>query len=86
MPRAGAPVDGPGRAEYLATPGGMLVGALPDAAFTPATAVLGPGDTLLLGHRRSDRGPHRHPGRTTLYGEERLRTSPPGRHPRRPAT
>ncbi|CAM5414179.1 Phosphoserine phosphatase RsbP [Streptomyces tendae] len=70
--RAGAPVDGPGRAEYLATPGGMLVGALPDAAFTPATAVLGPGDTLLLytdglTEARTD------PGRTTLYGEERLR-------------
>jgi sigma-B regulation protein RsbU (phosphoserine phosphatase) len=70
--RAGAPVDGPGRAEYLTTPGGMLVGALPDATFTSATAVLGPGDTLLLytdglTEARTD------PGRTTLYGEERLR-------------
>ncbi|WP_395576216.1 PP2C family protein-serine/threonine phosphatase [Streptomyces sp. BK79] len=70
--RAGAPVDGPGRAEYLTTPGGMLVGALPDASFTPATAVLAPGDTLLLytdglTEARTD------PGRTTLYGEQRLR-------------
>ncbi|MGW8065690.1 PP2C family protein-serine/threonine phosphatase [Streptomyces ziwulingensis] len=70
--RAGAPVDGPGRADYLPTPGGMLVGALPDASFTPATAVLEPGDTLLLytdglTEARTD------PERTTLYGEERLR-------------
>ncbi|MEU5143754.1 SpoIIE family protein phosphatase [Streptomyces sp. NPDC021139] len=70
--RSGAPVDGPGRADYLATPGGMLVGALPDAVFTPATTVLDPGDTLLLytdglTEARTD------PDRTTLYGEERLR-------------
>uniref|UniRef100_UPI00098AE297 PP2C family protein-serine/threonine phosphatase n=1 Tax=Streptomyces sp. JHA26 TaxID=1917143 RepID=UPI00098AE297 len=70
--RAGVPVGGPGRADYLATPGGMLIGALPDASFTSATAVLGPGDTLLLytdglTEARTD------PGRTTLYGEERLR-------------
>ncbi|MER6163815.1 SpoIIE family protein phosphatase [Streptomyces violaceorubidus] len=70
--RAGAPVDGPGRADYLTTPGGMLVGALPDAVFTPATAVLYPGDTLLLytdglTEARTD------PERTTLYGDERLR-------------
>ncbi|MEV0018791.1 SpoIIE family protein phosphatase [Streptomyces tendae] len=72
MLRAGAPVDGPGRADYLTTPGGMLVGALPDAVFTPATAVLDPGDTLLLytdglTEARMD------PDRTTLYGDERLR-------------
>ncbi|MFC7938052.1 PP2C family protein-serine/threonine phosphatase [Streptomyces sp. MPA0124] len=70
--RAGAPVDGPGRADYLTTPGGMLVGALPDAVFTPATAVLDPGDTLLLytdglTEARMD------PDRSVLYGDERLR-------------
>lgn len=70
--RSGAPVDGPGRADYLTTPGGMLVGALPDAVFTPATTVLDPGDTLLLytdglTEARTD------PDRTTLYGDERLR-------------
>lgn len=34
--------------EFLHTPGGMLVGAIPAAKFTEVTAHLGPGDTLLL--------------------------------------
>ncbi|WP_433271172.1 SpoIIE family protein phosphatase [Actinosynnema sp. CS-041913] len=37
-----------GTAEFLLTPGGMLVGPLPDATFTSVTVHLGPGDTLLL--------------------------------------
>ncbi|MFJ9201199.1 PP2C family protein-serine/threonine phosphatase [Streptomyces flaveolus] len=37
-----------GTAEFLPTPGGLLVGVLPDAAFATATTVLGDGDTLLL--------------------------------------
>jgi sigma-B regulation protein RsbU (phosphoserine phosphatase) len=37
-----------GTAEFLPTPGGLLVGVLPDAAFATATTVLGHGDTLLL--------------------------------------
>ena len=37
-----------GTAAYLPTPGGLLVGVVPNARFTTATAVLGPGDTLLL--------------------------------------
>ncbi|RDI18428.1 PP2C family protein-serine/threonine phosphatase [Lentzea flaviverrucosa] len=37
-----------GVTEFLHTPGGMLVGAIPDASFTEVTAHLGPGDTLLL--------------------------------------
>ncbi|MFF5565127.1 PP2C family protein-serine/threonine phosphatase [Streptomyces sp. NPDC012623] len=37
-----------GTARYLPTPGGCLVGALPDAPFTAVTTTLAPGDTLLL--------------------------------------
>ncbi|MCL7492259.1 SpoIIE family protein phosphatase [Streptomyces sp. MCA2] len=37
-----------GTAAYLPTPGGLLVGVVPNARFTTATAVLAPGDTLLL--------------------------------------
>jgi sigma-B regulation protein RsbU (phosphoserine phosphatase) len=69
--RDGHPAGAPGRARYLPTPGGMLVGALPDATFASATTVLGPGDTLLLytdglteARIDADRG---------LYGEARLR-------------
>lgn len=37
-----------GSADYLPTPGGQLVGVVPDAQFTTATLDLRPGDTLLL--------------------------------------
>ena len=37
-----------GTAETVATPGGTLVGVLPESHFTPATVVLKPGETLLL--------------------------------------
>lgn len=37
-----------GSADFVPTPGGQLVGVLPDAEFTTATVDLGPGDTLLL--------------------------------------
>jgi sigma-B regulation protein RsbU (phosphoserine phosphatase) len=37
-----------GTADYLHTPGGFLIGVLPDAPFTAATTTLEPGDTLLL--------------------------------------
>jgi sigma-B regulation protein RsbU (phosphoserine phosphatase) len=37
-----------GTADYLPTPGGFLVGALPDASFVTAATVLAPGDALLL--------------------------------------
>ncbi|MBO0511986.1 SpoIIE family protein phosphatase [Streptomyces beijiangensis] len=37
-----------GRADYLPTPGGQLIGILPDAHITTTTIRLGPGDTLLL--------------------------------------
>ncbi|MEU9034133.1 SpoIIE family protein phosphatase [Streptomyces sp. NPDC048352] len=60
-----------GTAEYLPTPGGLLVGILPDAPFTTATTVLGPGDTLLLytdGLTEARTGDTR----TSLYGQEAL--------------
>jgi len=37
-----------GNADYVSTPGGQLVGVVPDAQFTTATVDLRPGDTLLL--------------------------------------
>ncbi len=37
-----------GRAEYLPTPGGLLIGAFPKASCTAARSALHPGDTLLL--------------------------------------
>ncbi|MGW7460141.1 PP2C family protein-serine/threonine phosphatase [Streptomyces sp. NPDC054797] len=61
-----------GRADYLPTPGGLLIGVLPDPPFTSAETTLGPGDTLLLytdGLTEARVGPHRE-----LYGEEALRS------------
>ncbi|MFJ6797328.1 SpoIIE family protein phosphatase [Streptomyces sp. NPDC091268] len=61
-----------GTAAPLPTPGGLLVGILPDAPFTSATTTLGPGDILLLytdglTEARTGRS------RSALYGEESLR-------------
>lgn len=60
-----------GRAEYLSTPGGLLVGILPTAPFAATRTVLGPGDTLLLytdGLTEARIG-----GSRELYGDEALR-------------
>jgi len=60
-----------GSADYLPTPGGMLIGILPDAQFTTARTVLSRGDTLLLytdGLTEARIGPGR-----DLYGEDALR-------------
>ncbi|MFF7253486.1 PP2C family protein-serine/threonine phosphatase [Streptomyces microflavus] len=60
-----------GSADYLHTPGGMLIGVLPQAAFTAARTRLLPGDTLLLytdGLTEARTGPDR-----ALYGDEALR-------------
>lgn len=71
-----------GSADYLPTPGGMLVGVLPQAAFSAARARLCPGDTLLLytdGLTEARTGPDR-----VLYGDEALRsftTTQPARGP-----
>ncbi|WP_433858634.1 PP2C family protein-serine/threonine phosphatase [Streptomyces kronopolitis] len=61
-----------GTADYLPTPGGLLVGVLPDARFTTATTVLSPGDTLLLytdGLTEARTGTDR----ADLYGDDALR-------------
>ncbi|MER5658382.1 MULTISPECIES: SpoIIE family protein phosphatase [unclassified Streptomyces] len=60
-----------GTADYLPTPGGMLIGILPQAPFVTASARLYPGDTLLLytdGLTEARTGPQRE-----LYGEGALR-------------
>ncbi|MFD6466504.1 PP2C family protein-serine/threonine phosphatase [Streptomyces goshikiensis] len=62
-----------GTADFLPTPGGLLIGILPNAPFAPATTTLGPGDTLLLytdGLTEARTGE----GRSALYGDEALRT------------
>lgn len=59
-----------GTVHYLPTPGGMLIGVLPQAEFTAARTRLLPGDTLLLytdGLTEARTGPRRQ-----LYGEEAL--------------
>ncbi|MFD5308818.1 PP2C family protein-serine/threonine phosphatase [Streptomyces sp. ESR1.13] len=61
-----------GTAEFLPTPGGLLVGILPTASFATATTVLGAGDTLLLytdGLTEARTGEDR----SALYGDEALR-------------
>ncbi|MGW5852165.1 PP2C family protein-serine/threonine phosphatase [Streptomyces sp. NPDC055254] len=61
-----------GTADFLPTPGGLLVGIMESAPFTSATTVLAPGDTLLLytdGLTEARTGE----GRTDLYGDEALR-------------
>lgn len=60
-----------GSAEYLPTPGGLLVGVLTDAPIGTASAVLNPGDTLVLytdGLTEARTGP----GRDDRYGEDAL--------------
>ncbi|MDG9690981.1 SpoIIE family protein phosphatase [Streptomyces sp. DH17] len=60
-----------GRADYLSTPGGLLVGVLPTAPFTAATTTLGPGDALVLytdGLTEARTGEDR----AYLYGDEAL--------------
>ncbi|CAM5636402.1 MULTISPECIES: PP2C family protein-serine/threonine phosphatase [Streptomyces] len=60
-----------GTADFLPTPGGLLVGVLPTARFTTAATVLTPGDTLLLytdGLTEARTGADR----TSLYGDEAL--------------
>ncbi|WP_030387735.1 PP2C family protein-serine/threonine phosphatase [Streptomyces sp. NRRL S-241] len=61
-----------GTADFLPTPGGLLVGILPTAPFTPATITLGPGDTLLL-YTDGLTEARTSASRTDLYGDEALR-------------
>lgn len=73
-----------GTAAYLPTPGGLLVGIMPDAPFSTVATTLGPGDTLLLytdGLTEARTGE----SRKSLYGEEALlsfATAHAGRSPR----
>ncbi|MFD9007085.1 PP2C family protein-serine/threonine phosphatase [Streptomyces sp. NPDC059582] len=58
-------------ADFLPTPGGLLVGILPSAHFATATTTLAPGDTLLLytdGITEARTGEDR----TALFGDEAL--------------
>ncbi|NSL43891.1 PP2C family protein-serine/threonine phosphatase [Streptomyces sp. 8P21H-1] len=67
-----------GRADFLPTPGGLIVGVLPAARFVTAATTLGPGDTLLLytdGLTEARTGEDR----TSLYGDEALRAFLAGR-------
>ncbi|MEU1004744.1 PP2C family protein-serine/threonine phosphatase [Streptomyces tibetensis] len=60
-----------GRAEYLPTPGGLLIGVVPGAPMGTAETVLAPGDTLVLytdGLTEARIGS----GRDELYGEDAL--------------
>ncbi len=57
-----------GTASYLPTPGGLLVGVLPDAHFATAETVLTPGDRPPALHRRADRGPHQRQRHQSVRG------------------
>ncbi|MER7480165.1 SpoIIE family protein phosphatase [Streptomyces sp. NPDC126510] len=60
-----------GRAEFLPTPGGLLIGVVPGAPIGTAETVLEPGETLVLytdGLTEARVGP----GRDDLYGEDAL--------------
>ncbi|OPC78029.1 histidine kinase [Embleya scabrispora] len=62
-----------GRAEFLPTPGGLLVGVFPDAGFGSAHTTLAPGDTLVLytdGLTEARTGATRE----NLFGEDALLT------------
>lgn len=60
-----------GTADFLPTPGGLLVGILPSARFTAATSVLTPGDTLLL-YTDGLTEARTSQDRSSLYGDEAL--------------
>ncbi|MET9361653.1 SpoIIE family protein phosphatase [Streptomyces sp. NPDC006632] len=60
-----------GTADFLPTPGGLLVGILPEARFTAARSVLTPGDTLLL-YTDGITEARTSADRSSLYGDEAL--------------
>ncbi|MEV6012929.1 SpoIIE family protein phosphatase [Streptomyces sp. NPDC051976] len=73
-----------GSADYLPTPGGLLVGVVPDAPFTTAEATLAEGDALLLytdGLTEARTGPTR----ASLFGDDALRAFATGHAPTTPA-
>ncbi|MGW0614792.1 PP2C family protein-serine/threonine phosphatase [Streptomyces sp. NPDC002788] len=60
-----------GTADYLPTPGGQLIGVLPDAHIATATVRLAPGDTLLL-HTDGLTEAHTVGGGQDRYGDDAL--------------
>ncbi|MFF5570097.1 PP2C family protein-serine/threonine phosphatase [Streptomyces luteogriseus] len=60
-----------GRAEYLPTPGGLLIGIVPGAPIGTAETVLAPGDTVVL-YTDGLTEARTSPGRDDLYGEDAL--------------
>jgi sigma-B regulation protein RsbU (phosphoserine phosphatase) len=60
-----------GTADYLSTPGGQLIGVLPDAHIATTTVHLAPGDTLLL-HTDGLTEAHTATGGEDRYGDEAL--------------
>ncbi|AKZ60191.1 putative magnesium or manganese-dependent protein phosphatase [Streptomyces ambofaciens ATCC 23877] len=60
-----------GTADFLPTPGGLLVGVLPAATFVTATSVLGPGDSLVL-YTDGLTEARTSEDRDSLYGDEAL--------------
>lgn len=61
-----------GTAEYLPTPGGQLIGVLPDAHIATTTIRLNPGDTLLLHTDGLTEAHTASTGATDRYGDEAL--------------
>ncbi|MFF3057342.1 PP2C family protein-serine/threonine phosphatase [Streptomyces sp. NPDC057909] len=61
-----------GTADYLATPGGQLIGVLPDAHIATTTIRLNPGDTLLLHTDGLTEAHTASTGATDRYGDEAL--------------
>jgi sigma-B regulation protein RsbU (phosphoserine phosphatase) len=74
-----------GTADFLPTPGGLLVGILPSAQFATATTVLAPGDTLVLYTDGLTEARTGH-DRTTLFGDEALLAFVTGQTDRSPQT
>ncbi|MGC5008480.1 PP2C family protein-serine/threonine phosphatase [Streptomyces sp. DT203] len=61
-----------GTADYLPTPGGQLIGVLPDAHIVTTTIRLNPGDTLLLHTDGLTEAHTASTGATDRYGDEAL--------------